>query len=190
MDKDVYIEYGDNYTIGDDVKTSATGLFEFKNMLPGKYRIYYYSEDSTNHNISKIPIIKEITISNNDKSIDLGSVVLYKTIDYDEGTSMAKGVIGGLYWTKNFKAKIGTSGYAQDYDVFLIYNNQPYNETRIRTLYNGTYTFPNLIKGKYQLYTYRFTSYTTETITKDFEITKENEIIPIDSITVNLETNL
>jgi hypothetical protein len=44
-DLDVYIIYGDDATYGNKTKTNPDGIYEFKYLRPGKYRIYAYSKD-------------------------------------------------------------------------------------------------------------------------------------------------
>jgi hypothetical protein len=190
VDENVFIEFGDDDAVGDDVKTSASGAFEFNCLLPGTYRIYIYSEDSVTHTTNKkTPVIKEVHISSSDKTINIGDLTQFKTINVDDGTSSAEGVIGAQYYAKNYALIIGKD-YAKDQDVYLIYNNRSYSETRIRTLYNGKYAFSNLIKGKYQIFTYSENTDNSgiyNVITKNFEITQENQVVKIDSITVNIQ---
>jgi hypothetical protein len=46
-DRDVYIQYGENETYNDKVKTGPTGIFKFTGLLKGDYTIYTYSKDSS-----------------------------------------------------------------------------------------------------------------------------------------------
>lgn len=186
-EEDVYIEFGDNNVVADGVKTSASGAFEFKYLLPGTYRIYIYTEDSARHLSSKIPLIKEIKISKGDDVVDAGIIYKYKTIDYDEGTSTIKGVIMMKYFINNF-ALIREISPAQNEDIFLIYNNHLFNDARERTLYNGSFAFTNLIKGQYKVYAYSDDpSGVSEKITeiRTVNITKDHQTVTLDTIYVN-----
>jgi hypothetical protein len=189
-DKDVFIEFGKEGTVGDDTKTSSTGKFEFNYLLPGKYYIYIYSEDSvTKNNSNNYPVVKEINISDDNSTVDIGNIVKYKTIDYDEGTATVKGVVGGLYYSKNFSYILGLD-YAKDHDVYLSFNKRPNSENKTSTMYNGSYLFNNLIKGDYTLYTYSENpdnSGIPKVIKKEFSITQDNQVLQMDSITVNIE---
>jgi hypothetical protein len=190
VDKDVYIELGNSGIIGDDTKTSSTGKFEFKYLLPGKYYVYIYSEDSVNHNTdNNHPVVQEINITSDGGTYDLGKIVKYKTIDYDEGFAKVKGVIGGIYFSKNFTYIVGLD-YAKDHDVFLYYDNNPTSENKVSTIYNGSYSYTNLIKGKYTLYTYSDNNDNSGiplVIKKNFEISSLNQVVQMDSITINIE---
>ena len=46
-DFNVYLVFGDNTTIGDDVETSYTGDFRFNYLTPGDYELFYYSDDTS-----------------------------------------------------------------------------------------------------------------------------------------------
>jgi len=185
--EDVYIEFGDNNVVADGVETSASGTFEFKYLLPGDYRIYIYSEDSVNHLTSKVPITKEIKVSKNDDIIDAGTLYKYKTLQYDDGYSSIKGVIMMKYYINNF-ALIREISPAQDEDVFLEYNNHSFNDARVRTNYDGSYNFTNLIKGEYKIYAYSDDpSGVSEKIaeTRTVNITRDNQVVVLDTIYVN-----
>ena len=62
-EEDIYIIYGDDPSYGDKQKTNYDGSFEFKYLQKGKYKVYAYSDDSTNSSASgKVAVIKELTI--------------------------------------------------------------------------------------------------------------------------------
>jgi|SRR6218665_1067439 len=44
-DLDVYIIYGDDLSYGNKTKTGPDGVFEFKYLRKGSYRVYVYSKD-------------------------------------------------------------------------------------------------------------------------------------------------
>lgn len=77
----VYILYGDNTTIGDDVRTSIDGSFEFKFLNKGRYKIFVNSLDTTykiKGNDTYIPIIREFEINNTKGAITLDDIVINK----------------------------------------------------------------------------------------------------------------
>lgn len=43
----VYIIYGDETSVGDNVRTSYDGTYEFKHLRVGSYKVYAISKDST-----------------------------------------------------------------------------------------------------------------------------------------------
>ncbi|MCG8575746.1 MAG: hypothetical protein MI810_12745 [Flavobacteriales bacterium] len=77
-DKDVYIIYGDNPTYGDRVKTSPDGSFEFAYLLPGKYTLYSYSEDSTLQAPSgQIAIMQEVEITDKKQIVEAPTINIF-----------------------------------------------------------------------------------------------------------------
>lgn len=82
---DVFIIYGDDETetvFDDDTKTSYDGSFKFRNLEPGKYRIFYY-EDCNNSQLStcfsgKKVTIKEVTITGKKDVVDLGTLEVFE----------------------------------------------------------------------------------------------------------------
>lgn len=46
-EEDVYIIYGDNEFYDDKVKTDPNGMFEFKHLRKGNYKLFVYSKDTT-----------------------------------------------------------------------------------------------------------------------------------------------
>ena len=45
-DFDVYIIYGDDATYGERIRSGPDGIFEFKYLRKGNYKVYVYSNDS------------------------------------------------------------------------------------------------------------------------------------------------
>lgn len=157
-DKDIYISYGDQEVIGDDIETSYNGKFKFPFLQPGNYRLWYYSDDTIPGSQSEIVIEREIQLSKNqNKTLD--NLFTYKIKDFDDGS----GSICGKVYLINYKntaeppyreADIKDITPAQKEDVFLIYNdNQTFDED-VETNYEGTFCFTNLIRGKYRIYVY------------------------------------
>ncbi|MBI3520602.1 MAG: hypothetical protein HY062_14785 [Bacteroidetes bacterium] len=77
----VYILYGDNTTIGNDVRTSIDGSFEFKYLNKGRYKLFVNSLDTAykiKGNDTYIPIIREFEITNAKSVISLDDIVINK----------------------------------------------------------------------------------------------------------------
>jgi len=155
---DVYINYGGEDVIGDDMETSQNGKFKFSYLQQGKYTLWYTSDDTLPGSQSEVVIEREISLSDNQNK-NLGNLFTYETKDFDEGN----GTICGKVYLINYK-NTATPPYteddikdvtpAQEEDVYLIYNeNQTFNE-EVETNYDGEFCFPNLIKGKYRIFVY------------------------------------
>lgn len=77
----VYICYGNNDVVGNDVKTSADGSFRFMYLNKGHYKVFVNSLDTSikiKGNNSKIPVISEFDITNTTQTIDLGDIIINK----------------------------------------------------------------------------------------------------------------
>ena len=78
-DLDVYIIYGDDITYGNKVKTDPNGIFEFKYLRKGKYRVYVYSKDKAAYlagdtNAPDEAIYAEGQITAKKQTLDLGTI--------------------------------------------------------------------------------------------------------------------
>lgn len=77
----VYILYGDNTTIGDDVRTSMDGSFEFKYLNKGRYKLFVNSLDTAykiKGNDTYIPVIREFEITNTKGTLTLEDIIINK----------------------------------------------------------------------------------------------------------------
>lgn len=81
FDEYVYIQYGDDISYGDRIKTSYDGSYEFKYLRPGKYKIYCYSkdpEDKDNVQPEKMMVIlKEVEITEKKQQVELELITIY-----------------------------------------------------------------------------------------------------------------
>jgi len=78
-DIDVFIIYGDDSIYSDDFKTSYEGSYRFKNLRPGNYRVFAYSEDTTGvSEDNKFPVFKDIKITDKDQVVDVDDIVIVK----------------------------------------------------------------------------------------------------------------
>lgn len=88
-DVDVYIIYGDDATYGDRTRSGPDGVFEFKYLRKGNYKVYVYSKDSiatvgppyskTNPNVNApdMAVFKNGEISKKKETVDLGTFMIY-----------------------------------------------------------------------------------------------------------------
>lgn len=77
--ENVYISYGDNEVVGNDVKTSADGAFEFRYLNKGHYKVFVNSLDTSikyKGNNTKIPVIKEFDITGTTETVDLQDIII------------------------------------------------------------------------------------------------------------------
>lgn len=81
-DEDVFIIYGDDVSYGNKVKSGPDGVFEFKYLRKGDYRIYVKSKDTTRSSYFYGSGIKTVDVSINisDKkaSIETEDLLIYK----------------------------------------------------------------------------------------------------------------
>ena len=66
----VYIVYGDEKDYGDRIKTSYSGVYEFKYLRPGTYHIYAFSKDSTLQTNFSVPVVRDVTIEKQYTSVE------------------------------------------------------------------------------------------------------------------------
>lgn len=190
-EEDVYIIYGSEATFGDQTETNYDGTFEFRYLLPGNYKIFIYSEDSTSGSRYDTVVLKDITVSKKDGLVDAGTFVKLNTLAFDDGNSTISGRIFVVNYDPNTICTAfpqADTALAQQEDVYLIYGDHDYFDDRTRTHYDGTYTFKNLIKGTYRIYVYtEDLSGATEDIPviKEVDIEQENQHIVIPDIYIN-----
>ncbi len=80
-DEDVYIIYGDDISYGKKVKSGPDGIFEFKYMRPGDYKIYVQSKDTARSSYFYGSGIKtmDVTVSlGKNENLDAGKLTIYK----------------------------------------------------------------------------------------------------------------
>lgn len=81
-DEDVYIIYGDDVSYGNKVKSGTDGVFEFKYLRKGEYKIYVKSKDTTRQSFyfgSGIKTVDvSVTIADKKEEVDAGTLTIYK----------------------------------------------------------------------------------------------------------------
>lgn len=88
-DVDVYIIYGNDATYGERTRSGPDGVFEFKYLRKGNYKVYAYSNDSvatvgppysmTNPNVNApdMAVFKSGEIKKKKETVDLGTFLIY-----------------------------------------------------------------------------------------------------------------
>lgn len=75
--ENVYITYGDNTTVGENVKTSYDGSFEFPYLRKGKYKVFVVSKDTTSPGLTAdVSVIKEVEITAKKQVVQLQDIVI------------------------------------------------------------------------------------------------------------------
>lgn len=78
-DEDVFIVYGDGTTYSDDYSTSYDGSYEFRYLRKGTYKVFVYSDDSTQTSESgEIPVIKTVEITSKNQVVEVPDIVIFK----------------------------------------------------------------------------------------------------------------
>ena len=75
QEQEVYLTYGNHTYYDDRIRTQDDGRFEFRNLIPGTYRVFLYSED-----VKKLTenVVKEFEaiITVPDEEVDLGEITI------------------------------------------------------------------------------------------------------------------
>lgn len=81
-DEDVFIIYGDDISYGNKTKSGPDGVFEFRYLRPGDYKIYVKSKDTTRASFfygSGITTVDvSVTINNKKETVETENLVIYK----------------------------------------------------------------------------------------------------------------
>ncbi len=158
-DHNVYIIFGDLPNVGDEVETSYTGKFSFNYLNPGDYEVYYYTEDTARESSHEKTASSTIVKLSNNQDLDLGSLYTYKFLDFDDGGATIKGRVMTINYYVTALPPLTESDIkdivpAQDMEVYLKYGDKAGYDERVRTDYDGYYSFINLIKGNFRIYVY------------------------------------
>ena len=184
-DEEVFIVFGDSQNIGESVNTSFDGSFSFNYLTPGDYTLFYYSEKTLQGEPGEEAVKHQVTIKKSDKTIDLGELERVELLDFDEGKASISGKImeidisGGTYDTSNAEP-------AMDEEVYLVYGERSGFDERIRTSYDGSFSFPNLLKGNYTVFVYSDSPGGGNTPVRVLDsITEENQHVQLQNIYIS-----
>jgi hypothetical protein len=188
-DEDIYLLFGEENTVGENTTTSYYGNFAFNYLWAGNYTLYYYAPNPENPELGDVEQLIDIELKAGDE-IDLGTLYLKRTLDWDEGTSS----ISGTVMLTNYKNEsewpnliVKDRTPAQEQEMYLTYGEHLFYDVRIRTQEDGSFVFSNLIKGDYKIVIYSedVTGGTANiAITKYITITKEKQNIDLGIIEI------
>jgi hypothetical protein len=151
-DEDVFLLFGNDSVIGDDVTTSNTGNFEFNYLWPGNYKLVYYCDDTTGLTNEKVAIVKEITLRKNE-TLELNDLIIKRKLKWNEGNSFVTGKIMINYYNDDFSLLLSEEP-ARDEDVFLMFGNNTSVSDDTKTSMSGNFQFSYLWPGNYTLFYY------------------------------------
>lgn len=84
-DVDVYIIYGDDATFGERQRTNYDGVYEFRYLQTGNYKVYAYSRDSTglyknqvNRFAPPVAIIKDVEITGKKQAVEVADINIFQ----------------------------------------------------------------------------------------------------------------
>ena len=174
---DVFIIYGDDNYIGDDVETDQNGHYRFKYLKPGTYTILAYT---VYPNGRKEAVTQTVTVKG-------GATVTVPDIYVHQGkalgTSIIKGTVMAYYIDKDGDI-IGT-GPAYEHRVYLQRANEPYFIDDVRVGLDGVFAFQKVEPGDYIVFT---TSSSTDgneipgIIQKNVTVENADEIVTIEEV--------
>lgn len=74
-EQEVYLTYGNHTFYDKRVRTQDDGRFEFKDLIPGTYRVFLYSEDVTK--VTEHEVLEyEVSITDFEEVVDLGEITV------------------------------------------------------------------------------------------------------------------
>ena len=74
----VYLIYGNDRNYSERVQTGPDGLYEFKYLRKGSYRLYALSKDSTLTTNAMVPVILEAEVTSSGKAeIELPDIIIF-----------------------------------------------------------------------------------------------------------------
>lgn len=74
--ENVFITYGEENVVGDNVKTSYDGSYEFPYLRPGTYKVFAVSKDP-HGNSAEISVIREVVITGKKQVVEIPDIVVY-----------------------------------------------------------------------------------------------------------------
>ena len=175
---DVYIIYGDNEVYNDHIKTNWDGSYRFEYLGKGDYKIFVYSLDTLGLSPAGISTVSvELNITGNNKTVTPDDLVVVDKCDYNDGYAS----ITGKIYIYDFNAERLTliqEYYGPDEDVYIVYADDPFYFDHVKTYYDGTFKFENLVKGSYTIYA----------LSNDMVNKQSRQLVPV-SKTVTIDSN-
>ena len=172
---DVFIIYGDDNYIGDDIETDQNGHYRFKYLKPGTYTILAYSVYSSGR---KEAVTQTVTVKGG-ATVTVPDIYIHQGKAF--GTSIIKGKVIAYYINKDGDI-IGT-GPAYEHRMYLQRVEDYYFMDDTRVGLDGTFAFQKVEPGEYIVFT---TSSSTDgneipgIVQKNVTVENANEIVTIE----------
>lgn len=183
--EDVFIIYGEGNTVyNDKVSTSYDGSFKFDYLEKGKYTVYYYEDCATCPEGHQVKLLTPV-ITKRMSTVELGSIDVKKISN--KGTATISGSVHVMNY--NSLGVFVNEGPGADIDVYIIYGNSSLSYSdRIKSNYDGTFSFPNLANGSYKVYAYSNCSTCPDGLDEvvfSTEVVTQGSTVNIGEITIN-----
>ena len=189
VDEEVFIQFGDESVLGDRIFTSITGEFRFDFLYPGKYNLYYQSDDTTALLKNEWGATHQVELDRGEE-VNLGQLEKITALDYDDGAAVIKGVLWEINYVNDSRwpfLVVESEDYAHEHEVYLTYGGHPFYDERVRTQYDGYFEFRDLIPGEYLVFLYsEDVKRLTDHVVLQFEVTisEMDQVVDLGEITV------
>ena len=181
-EEDVYIVYGDNDFYGDRVRTDKTGKYKFNYLTKGDYTIYAYSDDLNKHELKTTKEIN-VKIDANGSAVTNPDISIIKIVD--KGNAKISGKLFAYDYNSNLTI-LKDSFYVADEYVYIALQGDDTYLARVKTFYDGSFSFSETLPGNYEVYAYSKanTASGVSAIKTDVVITDFNEDIVLPRIEI------
>lgn len=142
--QDVFIVYGDDGFVGDDLETGEDGSYRFRYLTAGTYTVYAYSELATGEKVAEK---QTVTISRGEEAT-VPDIYIHTGKAY--GTSMVRGWLRATWFDKNGN-NLNTD-WAYGERVYIQRYGEPYYFDDTRVGQNGIFYFQKLQPDTYIVY--------------------------------------
>ena len=143
--QDVFIVYGDDGFVGDDVETGEDGSFRFRFLTAGTYTVYAYSELATGERVAEK---RSVTLGRGE-TVTLDPIYIHTGKAY--GTSMVRGWVKATWFDKD--GDYLNTGWAYGQRVYIQRFDEPYYFDDTRVGADGIFYFQKLPPDTYIVYT-------------------------------------
>ena len=174
---DVFIIYGDDNYIGDDVETDQNGHYRFKYLKPGTYTILAYT---VYPNGRKEAVTQTVTVKGG-ATVTVPDIYIHQGKAF--GTSIIKGTVMAYYIDKN--GDIVGMGPAYEHRVYLQRVEDYYFIDDTRVGLDGTFAFQKVEPGDYIVFTTTSSTDGNEIpgiVQKNVTVENANEIVTVEEV--------
>ena len=142
--QDVFIVYGDDNFVGDDVETGEDGSYRFRYLTAGDYTVYAYSELASGERVA----VKQTVSVGSGKTVSVPDIYIHT--GKANGTSMVRGWLWCTWFDKN--ANTVRTGPALGERVYIQRLGEEYYFDDTRVGLGGVFYFQKLQPATYVVY--------------------------------------